>query len=78
MKVHCPNRMQHSEARSFSEFVAMVAGHSTDRESFGTDTCGLKVFRLMAFFAEPQILQAFPRLVCCLISEPRLLGIMAL
>ena len=54
----------------------MVAGHSTDRESFCTDSCGLKVFRRMASFAEPQILQAFPRLVGCLISEPRLLGIM--
>ena len=75
MKVHCSNRMQHSEAPSLSEFVATVAGHSSDRESFCTDSCGLKVFRLMASLAEPQILQAFPQLllVCCCFWYHRLI-----
>ena len=70
MRVHCLTGVQYSEARSFAEFVAMVAGHGTDRGSF----CSFEVFRLMASFAEAQMLQAFPQLVCCLISEPHVLG----
>ena len=64
MKVNCSHRLTQCEARRFSEFVDMVAGHNADRTNFRrfcTNSCSFEVFRLM------------PRGLCCLVWEPHCL-----
>ena len=75
-KVRRPSRMQQSEARSFPELLALVVGHCKDRASHCTSACRLEVLRLMSSLTKPQILEAFPQLVCRQISQPHRLDIM--